>query len=182
MNFFRSSLVITIALAVIIGAGCGEAANTAQSNTGANASTANANTHAGHVANTSAGDSTAAVPAPGSPTAVYKEAYKARKDKDAAALKKLMSKELLEFLTDMGQLGDEKKSLDEILVDGGKQLTSDETRNEKIDGDRATLEYRAEGDEWEVMDFVKEDGTWKMALPAGDDKAEIESEPKAKKK
>ncbi len=93
-----------------------------------------------------------------------------------------MSKELLDFLTEMGQLGDKKQTLDEILMDGGKELITDETRNEKIDGDRATVEYRSEGDDWDTMDFVKEDGVWKMSLPAGGDKPTVESDPKPKKK
>ena len=183
MNFLKFSVVITLALGVIgAAAGCQPAANTANTNTSANTNTANANSHTGHTANTAASNSAASAPAADSPTAVYKAAYAARKNKDVAALKKLMSRDLLEFLTDLGQLGDKTMTLDEVLIESGKELKSDETRNEKIDGDKATLEYREDGDDWDVMDFVKEDGVWKMTLPAADDKVTIDNEPKANKK
>jgi hypothetical protein len=39
------------------------------------------------------------------------------------------------------------------------------TRNEKIDGDRATLEVHNEAERrWDLVAFVKEDGAWKIAL------------------
>ena len=42
-----------------------------------------------------------------------------------------------------------------------------ETRNEKIDGDSATLELHNEDTKkWDKMYFVKEDGTWKALDPA----------------
>lgn len=40
-----------------------------------------------------------------------------------------------------------------------------ETRNEKIDGDKATLEAKdPDGDDWDEMPFVRENGSWKIAL------------------
>lgn len=40
-----------------------------------------------------------------------------------------------------------------------------ETRNEKIDGDKATLEAKdPDGDKWDEMSFVKENGSWKLAF------------------
>ena len=36
-----------------------------------------------------------------------------------------------------------------------------EYRNEKIDGDRASLEFK-NGSIWELIPFVKEDGEWKI--------------------
>ncbi len=45
----------------------------------------------------------------------------------------------------------------------GKDLP--ETRNEKIDGDKATLEVKDDiTGKFDVMPFVKEDGGWKIAL------------------
>jgi hypothetical protein len=39
------------------------------------------------------------------------------------------------------------------------------TRNEKIDGDRATLEVHNEAERrWDLVALVKEDGAWKIAL------------------
>ena len=40
-----------------------------------------------------------------------------------------------------------------------------ETRNEKIDGNTATLEIQNDQTKkWDAMYFVKEDGDWKVAL------------------
>ena len=41
-----------------------------------------------------------------------------------------------------------------------------ETRNEKIDGDKATLEFKDTGGDsnWTTAHFVKEDGEWKVAF------------------
>ena len=44
--------------------------------------------------------------------------------------------------------------------------TLPEMRNEKIAGDRATIELRNHRTkEWEPVAFVKEKGAWKLALP-----------------
>jgi len=64
-----------------------------------------------------------------------------------------------------------------------------EMRNEKIDGDKATLEVKDPKDEkWDEMALVKEDGSWKLAFADADyDKdyekmaKEVEEMTKAKK-
>src|SRR6185369_986543 len=78
----------------------------------------------------------------GSPTQVYKLAYKYRKEKNIEGLKSIFSKDVLDFLTDMGK--SEKKSLDDQVreMTNEPQWSSDESRSEKITGDHATLEYR----------------------------------------
>ncbi|NOT46270.1 MAG: hypothetical protein HOP17_00775 [Acidobacteria bacterium] len=119
-------------------------------------------------------ETTAATPVPESsgepgslatPTEAYKTAFALRQKKDAQGLKKVLSKEILEFFAEMGKL--EKKSLDEMLVGLAEkpQAGAAETRNEKITGDRAVLEFKDEKGEWSEMDFVKEDGGWKLTLP-----------------
>ncbi len=40
--------------------------------------------------------------------------------------------------------------------------TSVEYRNEKIDGDKATLEVKSSYGTWEMVPFVREDGDWKI--------------------
>ena len=40
--------------------------------------------------------------------------------------------------------------------------TSVEHRNEKIEGDRASLEVKNSFGSWETVPFVKEDGIWKI--------------------
>lgn len=99
------------------------------------------------------------------PTEAYKTAFALRQKKDAQGLKKVLSKEILEFFTEMGKV--EKKSLDQMLEDLAQkpQASVPETRNEKITGDRAILEFKDDKGEWSEMDFVKEDGGWKLTLP-----------------
>lgn len=101
------------------------------------------------------------------PADTYKTAYAARAKKDIATLKRVFSKEVLEFLEEVSK--EEKKTLDDTL----KELTekpqnpSNEVRNEKINGDKATLEYLNEQGKWTVLDFVKEGNDWKMTVPGG---------------
>ncbi|HEY0324134.1 MAG TPA: hypothetical protein VGC66_24525 [Pyrinomonadaceae bacterium] len=99
------------------------------------------------------------------PTESYKTGYAARQKKDIAGLKRVLSKEALDFLTEMGK--EEKKTLDEQLkaLADKPQAATAETRNEKITGDRATLEYLNEKGTWSTMDFVKEGDDWKIGLP-----------------
>jgi hypothetical protein len=102
------------------------------------------------------------------PTEAYKTAYAVRKNKDIPGLKRVLSKDALEF---MGMISEaQQKSLD----DGLRQMTetpqaaTDESRNEKISGDRATLEYPDENGKWKTLDFVKEGADWKLTIPRGD--------------
>ncbi|MEO6390218.1 MAG: DUF4878 domain-containing protein [Pyrinomonadaceae bacterium] len=104
-----------------------------------------------------------------SPTATFKAFYEASKKKDAAAIKKTMSKGTIEMMEKMAK--DSGKSLDDMLKESktsGKDTPEKmpETRNEKIDGDKATLEVKRteSGSDWDTMPFVKEDGEWKLAF------------------
>lgn len=105
------------------------------------------------------------------PSDAYRTAYELRKNKDMAGLKKVMSKDVHEFLTLIGEAEEPKKSLDEMIAEMFSKPQADkaEVRNEKIDGDRATLEYLTETGEWKTMDFEKVDGKWLMSLPKADD-------------
>jgi len=100
-----------------------------------------------------------------SPTEAYKTAYEARKQRDLKELKRVLSKEMLGFLEDMGK--DEQKTLDDELKElcAAPQAPTAEVRNEKITGDHATLEYRDERGKWLQMGFVKEGSDWKMTVP-----------------
>jgi len=82
-----------------------------------------------------------------------------------------MSKDILEFMTDIGSA--ENKTLDAELKEMCKkpQAKTDDTRNEKINGDKATLEYLDEKGKWETMDFVKEDGAWKLTIDKADNRS-----------
>jgi cytoskeletal protein RodZ len=115
-----------------------------------------------------------------SPTAAYKAYYAARKNKDIQALKQLISKEMFEFFEILGE--GKPNALEEGLKEMAEQPLgpSDETRNEKIKGDTATLEYRNPKGEWETGDLVKENGKWKLTIAKMDQSDEKESGKKPK--
>ncbi len=98
------------------------------------------------------------------PTAAYKTAYAARQKKDLAALKRVMSKDALEFLSIIVGPG---KTVDDALqqMTETPQAATDESRNEKINGDTARLEYPDAQGNWKTMDFVKEGSEWKLTMP-----------------
>jgi predicted lipid-binding transport protein (Tim44 family) len=100
-----------------------------------------------------------------SPTQAYKTAYAARQKKDLEDLKRVLSKEMLGFLQDIGK--SEQKTLDDELKEliAAPQAPTAEVRNEKIAGNNATLEYLDEKGKWSPMGFVKEGDDWKMTLP-----------------
>jgi hypothetical protein len=114
-----------------------------------------------------------------SPEAVLKASFDAAKRKDVAAFKKSIStadmKSLEEALKGGGQNLDDllKKQLEQPDVPMPDTL---ETRGEKIDGDKATVEYKDVRGNWKTANFIKEGGEWKITLD--DVKAE---QPGAKK-
>lgn len=98
-----------------------------------------------------------------SPTATYKAAYEAMKNKDTAAFKKLMTKKDLQDIEETAKKAN--KTSDEMFKDLMTAIPlpkSAESKDEKIDGDNATLQIKNNKDEWETINFVKEDGDWKM--------------------
>lgn len=101
-----------------------------------------------------------------SPTATFKAFYEASKKKDAAAMKKTLSKGTLDLFDRFAKA--QNKSVDDILKDVDKDATAEklpETRNEKITGDNATLEIKNDKTgQWDSLPFVKENGEWKVAL------------------
>ena len=164
----KTILFATIGILAAISAGCGAPANTTNTNTASANSSANvaSSVATNPAANTAASTGTinmATVPAD-SPAGAYKAAYNARQSKDIAALKKILAKDVLEFLTMVGK--EDKKSLDDMLKDlcEQPQAATAETRNEKIEGDTASIEYLDEEGKWQPMEFVREDGMWKLSI------------------
>jgi len=100
------------------------------------------------------------------PTATFKAFYEASKKKDVPAMKKSLSKGTLDMFDKLAK--EQNKTTDEMLKDVDKDDKSEkmpETRNEKINGDTATLEVKNEKtDKWDPLPFVKENGEWKIAL------------------
>lgn len=101
-----------------------------------------------------------------SPTATFKKFFEASKKKDVAGIRKTLSKGSLEMFDKVAK--EQNKTTDDMLKDVDKDSKSEampETRNEKIDGDTATLEVKNEKTgKWDSLPFVKEDGEWKIAF------------------
>src|ERR1700716_3053674 len=100
------------------------------------------------------------------PTATFKAFYEASKKKDAAGMKKTLSKGTLDMFDKLAK--EQNKTTDEMLKEVDKDDKSEkmpETRNEKITGDTATLEVKNDKtNKWDPLPFVKENGEWKIAL------------------
>lgn len=102
------------------------------------------------------------------PTKTFKAFFEASKKKDVPAIKKTLSKPSLAMLEKAAKSKD--KDLDQFIGEGfngpgSKFEKLPEIRDEKIDGDNATIEIKDEGmKNWEKMYFVKEDREWKIAL------------------
>ena len=103
-----------------------------------------------------------------SPTATLKAFYEAQKKKDVEGMKKTLSKGSLAMVEKGAK--EQNKTVDKALTEGmespgGKVDKMPETRNEKIYGDKATLEVQNEETKrWDTLYFVKEDGEWKIAF------------------
>ena len=166
-NFIILAVILSIAA---ISMGCQTGSNTAtNTNPASNAPAANSVANAVVPKLEAPSTDVTSVGSLATPTEAYKTAYELRKKKDIAGLKKIMSKDILEFLAMVGE--EEKKSLDDLLKEMVEkpQANKAEVRNEKIKGDRAELEYLTETGEWKTMDFEKVDGKWLLAFPKAED-------------
>ncbi|MDQ3818543.1 MAG: DUF4878 domain-containing protein [Acidobacteriota bacterium] len=104
------------------------------------------------------------------PTETTKAFYNAAKNNDVQTMRSLMSKDTVAAMEKFAKA--ENKSLDDFLKDENKSDPPPdtlETRNEKIEGDKATLEVKDKKSGWETLHFVKEDGQWKLRGPGGAD-------------
>lgn len=103
------------------------------------------------------------------PTEAFNAYYEAIKRKDVNAFKSLFSKGTLGMLEERAKR--RNSTLDESIKEGIEEASKEvpatmpPTRNEKIDGDKATLEVNDEKKEkWETLHFVREGGQWKISF------------------
>jgi len=100
---------------------------------------------------------------PASPLQTFKTYTKALKQKDIDTMKLLLSNETIKMHQQEAKaLG---VSVDEIIKREtliSPDQTTVEYRNEKIVGDKATLEVKDPYGTWETLPFVKEEGVWKI--------------------
>ncbi|MBD0325461.1 MAG: DUF4878 domain-containing protein [Pyrinomonadaceae bacterium] len=167
----QSILIIAALVAVALAAACAKTeTNTNNANTSTNTNkTATTNT------NTSNANSNVTSSSGGTPTESFKALYDAFKNKDVAALKKTVAS------ADIRDMEESVKKQGKTLDDFLKSLVEDpsaappatlETRNETINGDKATLEVKDKRGGWDKVSFIKEGGEWKVRLKNDNDSAE----------
>ena len=147
-------IILVIALAaVVFSTACSKNANTGNSTNSTNTSTTN------KTSTTSSGGEAA-----GSPTAALRAYYQSAMNKDITTAKKYLSTGTLALLEEGARkMG---KTLDEAFTESAQQTNATvmpEFSNEKISGDTATVDLKAEG-ATVTMPLVKEGGEWKLAM------------------
>lgn len=153
-----------ILLTACVFAGCTSTQPTAPANTTNTTNTQNTATSTTPAANATPGSATTDSAAM-SPTEVFKSQNEAREKKHAATLKQNLSRASLALVEKSAK--EDKMTVDEWLTveeENDEPASKFQTRNEKIDGDNATIEISVDGEDWAEMPFVKEDGRWKIAL------------------
>ena len=104
-------------------------------------------------------------PKAGSPSDVLKQYVAASQSQDIAAMKNLLSRGSLDLIENAAKA--QGTTADELLRRESmvKIRSAPETRNEKIEGDAATIEVKNEktGEYDMKMPFVRENGAWKIA-------------------
>ena len=97
------------------------------------------------------------------PLETFKIYTKAIKKKDTEAMKVLLSEATLEMHEQEAQA--QGVTVDDIVKREtlfGENQTTVEYRDEKIDGDTATLQVKTQYGSWETVPFVREGGVWKI--------------------
>ena len=100
---------------------------------------------------------------PVSPLQTFKTYTKAIKQKDITTMKLLLSNATIKThekeAKAQGMTVDDIVKRETLFSENQKSV---EYRNEKIDGDKATLEVKNSYGSWETVPFVREDGVWKI--------------------
>lgn len=165
----RQNILLPVALLAIALAATA-CSNTATNTSNANTSTTTSNTGTTNTSTTTTNTSTSTPTGTStstSPTAVMTSAFDASKKRDVAGFKKAVSSADLKDLDEMVKRsgGSVDDFLKEMMSDPDATMPASlETRNEKIDGEKATVEYKNKSGEWKTAHFIKEGGEWKMKM------------------
>ncbi len=152
----RNAKTIACTLALAALAACGSNPTTNTTSTSSNNPTAT---------------TTATTPAPAvkeaaaTPTEAARQVFDAIRNKDIAAVKAIFTQKTLATMEDVAKK--RNQSLDDVLkgfVNDTSMPATFSARNEKIEGDRASVEVADEKGRYSPMNFVKEDGAWKVSL------------------
>ena len=100
---------------------------------------------------------------PATPVETFKTYVKAIKAKDTAAMKVLLSSATIKMHEQeakaQGVTVDEIVRRETLFSESQKTV---EFRNEKIEGEKATLQVKTAYGSWETVPFVREDSVWKI--------------------
>lgn len=97
------------------------------------------------------------------PVETFKTYIKAIKQKDTKAMKVLLSNATLKMHEQQAKA--EGVTVDEIIKREsliGESQKAVDYKDEKIEGDKATLQFKNSFGSWETMPFIREDGVWKI--------------------
>lgn len=114
---------------------------------------------------------------PDTPVEAFKSYINAIKKKDTTTMKNRLSSESIKMHEQEAQA--QNLTLDDIvrretLFSEGQKVV--EFRNEKVEGDTATLEVKDSFGSWTTLPFVREDGEWKINKKAYADRLQQEIE------
>jgi hypothetical protein len=107
---------------------------------------------------------TGSAPKPETPLDTLKAYMQAIKKKDPTEMKLLLSKGSLKMAEDEARA--QNTTVDEIIKRETLFTETQKTvefKNEKTDGERATIEVKNSYGQWDTVPFNKEDGEWKIA-------------------
>ena len=119
---------------------------------------------------------------PATPLETFKTYTKAIKKKDITTMKLLLSRETLKMHAEEAK--SQGVTVDDIVKREtlfSESQSTVEFRNEKIDGDKATLEVKDPMGFWQTVHFVLEDGEWKIDKKASFDQLIRDSEEENRK-
>lgn len=107
---------------------------------------------------------TSGAPKPETPLDVLKAYQQAIRKKDPTEMKLLLSKGSLKMADDEAKA--QNTTIDEIIKRETLFTETQKTvriKNQKIEGDKATIEVENSFGSWDIVPFNKEDGEWKIA-------------------
>lgn len=103
-------------------------------------------------------------PPAASPTDTLKNYIEASKKKDVAAIRKTLSRGSLELAEKSAK--SQNTTVDELFKRDNMTMLDEipEIRNERIEGDAASVEVKDFTSGYDTIPFVKEEGAWKIAF------------------
>jgi hypothetical protein len=100
---------------------------------------------------------------PATPVETFQTYVKAFKKKDIKTMKLLLSNATIKMheqeAKSQNTTVDEIIKRETLLAEGQKGV---DYKDEKIDGDKATLQFKNSFGAWETMPFIREEGVWKI--------------------